>query len=64
MAKVKLPKTDSMADFELKDDMRTLKKAKEIMSDSKRMARVKSMAREEAGALMEIASGKGLRRMK
>lgn len=64
MASVKMPKTDSMADFELKDDLRTLKKAKEIMSDSKRMTRVKAMAKKEADGLMDIASGKGLRQMK
>lgn len=64
MASVALPKRDSMADFEVKDDVRTLKKAKEILSDSKRMARVKTMAKKEAGDLMDIASGKGLRQMK
>jgi hypothetical protein len=64
MASVALPKRDSMAEFEVKDDVRTLKKAKEIMSDSKRMARVKVMAKKEADNLMDIASGKGLRQMK
>lgn len=51
-----------MADFEVRDDMRTLQKAEEIMKDSKRLARVKVMASKEADSLKNI--GKGLRQMR
>lgn len=51
-----------MAHFEIKDDMRTLQKAEEIMKDSKRLARVKVMAKKESDSLANI--GKGLRQMR
>ena len=59
---VRAPKPDSMAEFEIKDDMRTLQKAEEIMKDSKRLARVKVMAKKESDSLKNI--GKGLRQMR
>jgi len=62
MARVSLPKKDSMADFEIRDDMRTLQKAEEIMKDSKRLARVRVMAKKESDSLKNI--GKGLRSMR
>ena len=62
MARVSLPKKDSMADFEIREDMRTLQRAEEVMKDSKRMSRVKSMAQKESDSLKNI--GKGLRQMR
>lgn len=62
MARVSLPKKDSMADFEVREDMRTLQKAEEIMKDSKRLARVRVMAKKESDSLKDI--GKGLRQMR
>lgn len=64
MAKVVAPKHDSMKEFEVKEDMRTLKRAEEILKDPKRMAQVKAMAKKEAELLQGIASGKGLRAMR
>jgi hypothetical protein len=60
--RVSLPKKDSMADFEIREDMRTLQRAEELMKDSKRMSRVKSMAKKESESLANI--GKGLRQMR
>ena len=62
MARVSLPKRDSSADFEIRSDMRTLQTAEEIMKDSKRLARVKVMAKKESDTLANI--GKGLRQMR
>ena len=62
MARVSLPKKDSMADFEVRDDMRTLQRAEEVMKDSKRMSRVRVMAKQESETLANI--GKGLRQMR
>ena len=53
-----------MKEFEVKEDMRTLKRAEEILRDPKRMAQVKAMASKEADLLKNIASGKGLRAMR
>ena len=64
MARVAVPKQDSMKEFEVKEDMRTLKRAEEILRDPKRMAQVKAMASKEADLLKNIASGKGLRAMR
>lgn len=64
MAKVKvsLPAPDSSADYEIREDMRTLQRAQDIMNDPKRMARVKVMAKKESQKLDNI--GKGLRQMR
>ena len=63
MAKaVAAPKRDSMADFEIREDMRTLQRADEIIKDPKRMTRVRAMAKKESEALNNI--GKGLRQMR
>lgn len=62
MARVSLPKKDSMAEFEIREDLRTLTRAEEIMKDPKRMARVKVMAKKEAEAALKVE--KGLRQMK
>ena len=61
-ARVKAPKKDSFEDFEIREDMRTLQRAREIMGDSKRMTRVKSMVKKETESLKSIE--KGLRRMR
>lgn len=61
-AVVKLPKKDSHEDFEIREDMRTLQRARDVMSDSKRMSRVKSMVKKETESLQSIE--KGLRRMR
>ena len=53
-----------MKDFEIKEDMRTLQRAEEILKDPKRMAQVKAMAKVKAESLQRIASGKGLRAMR
>jgi hypothetical protein len=62
MARVTAPKKDSFEDFEIREDMRTLQRAREVMSDSKRMSRVKSMVKKETESLQSIE--KGLRRMR
>ena len=61
-AVVKMPKKDSFDDFELREDLRTLQRAREVMSDSKRMSRVKSLVKKETESLNSIE--KGLRRMR
>jgi len=62
MAKVTAaPKRDSMKEFEVQNDMRTLQEAEEILKDPKRMTQVKAMAKKKAESLQKIASGKGLR---
>ena len=64
MAKVRasLPAPDSAADYEIREDMRTLQRAQDIISDPKRMSRVKVMAKKESEKLENI--GKGLRQMR
>lgn len=62
MARVSMPKKDSMEDFEMREDMRTLQRAREVMADSKRMSRVKSLVKKETESLNSIE--KGLRRMR
>lgn len=62
MARVKAPKKDSFEDFEIREDMRTLQRAREVMGDSKRMAQVKSLVKKETESLNSIE--KGLRRMR
>lgn len=61
-ARIKAPKKDSFEEFEIREDMRTLQRAKDIMGDSKRMGRVKSMVKKETESLNSIE--KGLRQMK
>lgn len=60
--KVVGPKPDSMEDFEIREDMRTLQRAQDIMNDPKRMTRVKVMAKKESEKLKNI--GQGLRQMR
>lgn len=60
--KISAPKRDSFEDFEVREDMRTLQRARDISGDSKRMARVKSMVKKETESLNSIE--KGLRNMK
>jgi len=62
MARVKAPKKDSFEDFEIREDMRTLQRAREVMGDTKRMAQVKSLVKKETESLNSIE--KGLRRMR
>lgn len=53
-----------MQHFETEEDLRTLKRAEEVLTDPKRMARVKAMAKDKAETLSRIAAGKGLRAMR
>ncbi len=51
-----------MADFEVREDLRTLTRAEEIMKDTKRLARAKVMAKKEVYAAKNVE--KGLRQMR
>ena len=63
MAKVvAAPKRDSMAEFEIREDMRILQRAEDIMKDPKRLTRVRAMAKKESDSLRSI--GSGLRQMR
>lgn len=62
MARVTAPKKDSFEDFEIREDMRTLQRARDIQGDSKRLDRVKSLVKKETESLQSIE--KGLRRMR
>lgn len=48
--------------WQTEDDLRTVKRACEILKDKKRMAAVKELIEEEQEALDELANYKGLRR--
>lgn len=62
MARVKPPKKDSFEDFEIREDMRTLQRARDIQGDSKRLDRVRSLVKKETESLSSIE--KGLRTMR
>ncbi len=48
---------DSMKDFDTKYDLDTIRRAREIMKDSKRMKRVSAMIAQEKKAFDELQKG-------
>ena len=62
MARVEAPKKDSFEDFEIREDMRTLQRARDIQGDNKRLDRVRSLVKKETESLTSIE--KGLRQMR
>ena len=54
---VGLAMPDSMKDFDTKYDLDTIRRARDIMKDSKRMKRVSSMITEEKKAFDDLQKG-------
>ncbi|MCU7372846.1 hypothetical protein PEC18_18775 [Paucibacter sp. O1-1] len=54
MADVKASAPRAPDEWEIREDMRTLIRAKEIQSDPKRLARAKAMARKELENLKKV----------
>lgn len=49
--------------WETEEDLRTLRRAEEILKDSDRMKRVQAMVKKEVEALNKVGNAKGLRAM-
>lgn len=61
MAKVSMAVREKK--WETEEDLRTLRRAEEILKDPDRMKRVQAMVKEEVAALNKVGSAKGLRAM-